>query len=184
MKYLILVFLIPLIGCTTQNKKTDKNQELYDYDVEQKLVEMSIELNVPKLPPGLNFELATQSNNLIYLSGGGPLLANGELITGKVGTDLTVEQGYEAARLTAINQISILKKQIGDLNKVVKIVKVFGMVNSSPSFTEHPKVINGYSDFLIEVFGERGKHSRSAVGMSSLPWNIACEIEMIVQIKE
>ena len=92
-------------------------------------------------------------------------------------------QGYEAARVTAINQLSVLKATLGNLNKVKRIVKVLGMVNASPEFTDHPAVINGYSDLMVEVFGERGKHARAAVGMGSLPGNIAVEIEMIVEIE-
>jgi enamine deaminase RidA (YjgF/YER057c/UK114 family) len=184
MKQLIPFILIILFGCNAQNKETSTVENLYDYDVEQRLAELGIELRATELPAGIPIERATQTNNLIYLSGTGPMLQNGERIVGKVGTDLTVEQGYEAARLTAINHLSVLKAQVGDLNRVVKVVKVLGMVNAGPSFTEHPKVINGYSDLLIEVFGERGRHARSAVGMGSLPWNIACEVEMIVQVKE
>ena len=157
---------------------------LYDYNVEARLVELGIELSNPELPPGLNIKLANQSGNLIYLSGNGPILRNGEKITGKVGIDLTVQQGYDAARLTAINHLSVLKVMIGDLNKVVKIVKVLGVVNASPTFEDHPQVINGYSDVMVEVFGERGKHARSAMGMASLPWNIACEVEAIVEIRD
>ncbi len=180
----MLFALIIMIGCQTQNKELSDKQELYDYDIEQRIEELGIELNIPDIPPGLNFELATQQENLIYLSGNGPLKANGEIIAGKVGADLTIEQGYEAARLTAINHISILKAKIGDLNRVERVIKVLGMVNADPGFTDHPKVVNGYSDLLVEVFGERGKHARSAVGMASLPWNMACEVEMIVQISE
>ncbi len=180
MKHFFIYLLTIILTYTSYGQETS----LYNYDIEQKLSEMEIELNKPKLPKGISIELSSQSGNLIFLSGNGPISPNGDKITGKVGTDLSIEQGYEAARLTAINQLSVLKEQIGDLNKVEKIVKVFGMVNADPSFTDHPKVINGFSDLLIEVFGERGRHARSAVGMSSLPWNLACEIEMIVQIKE
>ena len=96
-----------------------------------------------------------------------------------------MDEGYEAARLTAVNQLSVLKAHLGDLNRVKKIVKVFGMVNCTPDFTDQPKVINGFSDLMVEVFGERGRHARSAaVGMSSLPWGIPCEIEMIVEVQE
>ncbi len=180
MKHFFIYLLTIILTYTSYGQETS----LYNYDIEQKLSEMEIELSKPKLPKGISIELSTQSGNLIFLSGNGPISPNGDIITGKVGTDLSIEQGYEAARLTAINQLSVLKAHIGDLNKVEKIVKVFGMVNADPSFTDHPKVINGFSDLLIEVFGERGRHARSAVGMSSLPWNLACEIEMIVQIKE
>jgi enamine deaminase RidA (YjgF/YER057c/UK114 family) len=106
------------------------------------------------------------------------------VVTGKVGSDLTLEQGRDAARLTGISLLSTLKAEIGDLNKVKRIVKVLGMVNSVPTFDKHPAVINGFSDLMVEVFGENGKHARSAVGMSSLPNNIAVEIEMIVELKD
>ncbi len=157
---------------------------LYDYDVEERIKELGIELSTPHIPPGLNIELAVQSGNLIYLSGNGPILPNGERMVGKVGKDLTLEEGYEAARVTAINHLAVLKAKIGDLNKVVKIVKVLGLVNADHNFTEHPKVINGYTDVMIQVFGERGKHARSAIGMGSLPWNLACEVETIVEVVE
>jgi len=184
MKLGILSFLFIFMGCKNPNQNTSQIDALYDYDIEQRLVEMGIELNEPELPPGIKIERAVQSGNLVFLSGSGPRLTNGEFITGKVGEDLTVDEGYEAARDVAINHLAILKNRIGDLNRVEKIVKVLGMVNASPSFTEHPKVINGYTDIMVEVFGERGKHARSAVGMSSLPFNMACEIEMIVQIMD
>ncbi len=184
MKYVLICITFLFVGCNSTIKKTEKVEELYTYNIEERLKELGIELSEPKLPKGVNIVLAVQSNNLIFLSGNGPIMPNGDKITGKVGTDLSIEQGYEAARQTAINQLSVLKYHIGDLNKVEKIVKVFGMVNADTSFTEHPKVINGFSDLMIEVFGERGHHSRSAVGVSSLPWNLAVEVEMIVQIKE
>ena len=173
-----LIFLILLL---TTNSCSQNQNNLYDYDVEERIAELGIELHAPKLPPGIKIELATQSDNLVYLSGQGP---SGEQFNGKVGKDLTIEEGYEAARSTAINHLSVLKHTIGDLNKVVKIVKVLGLVNSETDFTEHPKVINGYTDLMIEVFGDRGRHARSAMGMGSLPWNKACEVEAIVEIIE
>jgi enamine deaminase RidA (YjgF/YER057c/UK114 family) len=107
----------------------------------------------------------------------------GGLITGKLGQDLSLEDGYEAARRCGLGLISTLKSQLGQLDRVKQIVKVLGMVNSTPDFKEHPKVINGCSDLLVEVFGEKGKHARSAVGMISLPWGLAVEIEMIVEVE-
>ena len=106
------------------------------------------------------------------------------MMTGKVGSDLSIEQGYYAARITGLNLVASLKQEIGSLDKVKQIVKVLGMVNASPEFTDHPKVINGFSDLMVEIFGENGKHARAAVGMGSLPDNIAVEIEMIVEIEE
>ncbi|HEX7845923.1 MAG TPA: RidA family protein, partial [Chitinophagaceae bacterium] len=116
--------------------------------------------------------------------GKGPAKPDGSYITGKVGADLTLEQGREAARLTAINQLAVLKAELGDLNKVKRIVKVLGMVNCNGDFKDHPKVINGFSDLMVEIFGEKGKHARSAVGMCSLPNNMAVEIELIVEVEE
>ena len=124
-----------------------------------------------------------EQGNLIYLSGKGPLRKDGTYITGKSGKDISIEQCYDAARLTAIIQIAVLKDMIGDLSKVKKIVKVLGMVNSSPDFYDQPKVINGFSDLIVDIFGEKGKHARSAIGVASLPMNIAVEVEMIVEVE-
>ena len=182
MTRLTLPLLLLAVACSSPTKQTAAEAQLYDYDIEERIAELGIELSKPVVPKGLKIELATQIGNMIYLSGNGPISSSGEKTEGKVGVELTVEEGYQAARLTAINHLSVLKEQIGDLNNVVKIVKVLGMVNAPAEFTEHPAVINGYSDLLIEVFGDRGRHSRSAVGMASLPWNLACEVEAVVQI--
>jgi enamine deaminase RidA (YjgF/YER057c/UK114 family) len=131
--------------------------------------------------PVANYVNAVRTGNLLYLSGKGPLQQNGKYITGKLGKDLDETQGYEAAKLTAIIQIAVLKKELGSLSKVKQIVKVLGMVNCDSSFTNQPKVINGFSDLMVEVFGEKGKHARSAVGMAALPFNMAVEVEMIVE---
>jgi enamine deaminase RidA (YjgF/YER057c/UK114 family) len=184
MKRLIFLFLIILTACNSVKQKEQTIESLYNYDIEQRLDSLGITLKVPKLPKGINIALAVKTGNLIYLSGNGPIKADGSRITGKVGTDLTVDQGYEAAKLVAIRHLSILKKELGNLNKVVRIVKVLGMVNADSSFTQQPAVINGYTDLMVEVFGERGRHARSAVGMASLPFNLACEVEAIVQVQE
>jgi enamine deaminase RidA (YjgF/YER057c/UK114 family) len=184
MKHLIFLFLIILTACNSVKQKEQTIENLYDYDIEQRLDSLGIILKVPKLPKGINIALAVKTGNLIYLSGNGPRTNDGVRITGKVGTDLTIEEGYAAARITAINHIAILKSEIGDLNKVVRIVKVLGMVNADSSFTQQPAVINGYTDLMVEVFGERGRHARSAVGMASLPFNLACEVEAIVQVQD
>jgi enamine deaminase RidA (YjgF/YER057c/UK114 family) len=126
---------------------------------------------------------AVRVGNLIYLSGKGPRKDNGEYVKGKLGQDLTILQGYEAARLTAINQLAVLKDELGDLRKVKRIVKVNGFVNSANSFYDQPQVINGFSDLLIEVFGNRGKHARTAIGTNVLPLNMAVEVEMIVEVE-
>lgn len=183
--------LLILMSCNfNQAKEHDNNKEEHSneraedsYDPEAKLKELDIELSTPSAPVA-NYVNAVRTGNLIFLAGKGPLKADGENITGKLGTDLTIEQGYEAARITGINQLSVLKAELGNLNKVKRIVKVKGMVNSIPDFKDHPKVVNGYSDLMVEVFGDRGKHARAAVGMGSLPSNIAVEIEMVVEVFE
>jgi|TARA_R110001606_G_scaffold67067_4_gene153922 enamine deaminase RidA (YjgF/YER057c/UK114 family) len=185
-------FLVPLMAIITISCNTKKDDVVTpvkietptipaDYNPEEKLKELGITLMEASAPVA-NYVNAVRSGNLIFLSGKGPLQSNGENIEGKVGTDLTIEEGYEAARITGINQLSVLKSELGNLNKVVRVVKVLGMVNAGPDFPDHPKVINGYSDLMVAVFGERGKHARAAVGMGSLPGNIAVEIEMIVEV--
>jgi enamine deaminase RidA (YjgF/YER057c/UK114 family) len=151
-------------------------------DVESKLKELKIELPTPAKPIA-NYVSAVRSGNLLFLDGKGPSDAQGKYMTGKVGKDLTIEEGQQAARLTAINQLAVLKAELGDLNKVKRIVKVLGMVNCEPDFKDHPKVMNGFSDLFVAVFGEKGKHARSAVGMCSLPMNMAVEVELIVEIE-
>ena len=184
MRYLLILMLTIFANCTSSNSKEIREENLYLYNVEEKIQELGITLTEQKMPKGLKIEFAVQSGNLVYLSGNGPILSTGKKIQGKIGTDLTIEEGYQAARQTGINLLSVLKSHIGDLNKVEKIVKVHGMVNAESDFEDQPKVINGFSDLMVEVFGERGKHARSAIGVSSLPWNLACEVEMIVQIIE
>ena len=153
-----------------------------EYDPEAKLKELGIELPTPSAPVA-NYVNAVRTGNLIFLAGKGPKQADGTYIEGKVGTDLTIEEGYAAARLTCINQLAVLKAELGDLKKVKRVVKVLGMVNAAPDFTDQPSVVNGFSDLIVEVFGDRGKHARAAVGMGSLPGNIACEIEAIVEVE-
>lgn len=151
-------------------------------DPEARLKELGITLKKPPVPIA-NYVPAVQVGKLVFLSGQGPMKENGELMKGKVGGELTLEEGQQAAKLAGIGLLEALKGQIGNLNKVKRIVKVLGMVNCVPEFDQQPKVINGFSDFMVEVFGDKGKHARSAVGMSSLPMNIPVEIEMIVELK-
>jgi len=151
-------------------------------DAEQKLKEKNIVLSTPGKPVA-NYVNVVRVGNLLYLAGKGPTKPDGSNITGKVGKDLTIEQGYEAARLVAINHLAVLKAELGSLNKVKRVVKVLGMVNCDANFTDQPKVINGYSDLMVEIFGEKGKHARSAVGMYALPNNIAVEVEVIVEVE-
>ncbi|MCK7577392.1 MAG: RidA family protein [Chromatiales bacterium] len=126
---------------------------------EARLARLGIE-HPPAPDPVANYVNGVRTGNLIFLAGKGPRRADGTEISGKLGADLSIEQGYEAARLTAINQLAVLKEMIGDLGRVVRIVKVLGMVNSDPSFVDQPAVINGFSDLMVEVFRERGRHAR------------------------
>jgi enamine deaminase RidA (YjgF/YER057c/UK114 family) len=154
---------------------------LAQIDPETRLKELKIELITPAKPIA-NYVKAVRTGNLIYLAGHGPTKADGSNITGKVGKDLTVEQGIEAARVAAISLLSTLKAEVGDLKKVRRIVKVTAWVNCHAEFADQPKVINGCSDLLVVVFGEKGRHARSAVGTNALPSNIAVEIEMVVEV--
>lgn len=181
---LLLAFIAMSCQVTMDNdEQTDDTQpiELYDYDVEQRISNLGFELPEPSKPVA-NYVNAVRTGNLVFMAGKGPSKPEGGYIQGKVGIDLTVEEGYEAAKLSAVTQLAALKAEIGDLNKVVRVVKVLGMVNCAPDFGNQPEVVNGFSDFIVEVFGERGKHARAAVGMGSLPRNIAVEVEMIVEV--
>lgn len=150
---------------------------------ETRLKELGLELP-STWPPPANFVTAVRTGNLVFLAGHGPNRKDGTQMTGKVGAEVTLEGGYEAAKRVALGLLTSLKAQIGDLDKVRRIVKLLGMVNCTPDFGDQPKVINGASDLLVEVFGERGKHARSAVGMNALPNNISVEIEMIVEVED
>ena len=187
-KYLFLVLF--LVNCTSNDRGAVDyslmNKPLYDYDVEEKIKQLNIELPTPGEPianyvPTVRFS-ETKNSMLVYVSGTGPRKENGDYLTGRLGDDMTIEEGYDAAKLTGINILASLKKEIGDLNKIKRFVKVIGMVNSTADFYQQPAVINGFSDFIVEVFGDRGKHARSAVGMVSLPSNIAVEIEVVVEV--
>ena len=151
---------------------------------EDKLKQLGITL--PQSPaPVANYVPAVRTGNLLFLSGAAPAARpDGTAPVGKLGRDLTVEEGYEAARLVGVNHLATLKKELGDLDRVKRIVKLLSMVNAAPDFTEMPAVANGCSDLLVEVFGDRGRHARSAVGMSTLPNNIPVEIEMIVEVED
>ena len=150
-------------------------------NAEDKIKNLGIDLTNPAAPVA-NYVPAVSTGNLVYLSGKGPTQSDGTMMSGKVGSDLDTDQGYEAARLVGIQLLAALREHLGDLNRVSQVVKVLGMVNSSPDFEDHPKVINGCSDLLVSVFGENGKHARSAVGMGSLPGQIPVEIELIVEV--
>jgi enamine deaminase RidA (YjgF/YER057c/UK114 family) len=141
-------------------------------------------LTLPPPPTAVaNYVGAVVAGKLVFVSGHGPV-QDGELTyRGKVGREFTTDEGYEAARLVMLNCLATLKAAIGSLDRVRRIVKLLGMVNGTPEFTEQPRVINGASDLLVSIFGDRGRHARSAVGMGSLPFNIAVEIEMVVEIR-
>jgi enamine deaminase RidA (YjgF/YER057c/UK114 family) len=151
-------------------------------DPEAKLKELGYTLPTAQKPIA-NYVNAVHTGNLVFLAGHGPALPWGKGATGKVGKDLTVAQGAEAARNVGLNLLASLKAEIGDLRRVKRIVKVLGMVNSAPGFGEQPEVMNGFSDLMVQIFGERGRHARSAVGMAELPRGLAVEIEMVVEVE-
>lgn len=173
--FILIIMTVIISGCENQSKPEA------DYNPEAKLKALNITLPTPPQPVA-NYVNGVRTGNLIFLAGKGPKRADGTEMSGKLGVDITIEQGYEGARLTAINQLSVLKTMLGDLNKVKRIVKVLGLVNSDPNFVDQPKVINGFSDLMVEVFGERGKHARAAIGVASLPRGQAVEIELVVEV--
>jgi len=140
-------------------------------------------LTLPPVPEPIgNFTTYVREGSLIFLSGQGPTHPDGRLHTGKVGAGVTVAEAYEHARLTGLNLIAVLHAALGDLSQVRRIVKLLGMVNAAPDFEDHPAVINGCSDLFVAVFGEAGRHARSAVGFGSLPRQITVEIEAVVAV--
>ena len=142
-------------------------------------------LHLPQVPtPVGNFVHCTSEGNLLFLSGQGPLDASGSLMTGKVGATVSADEAYQHAQMVGLNLLAVLHNELGDLRRVKRVVKLLGMVNAAPDFTEHPRVINGCSDLFVDVFGDAGRHSRSAVGVGSLPGNITVEIEAIVAIQD
>jgi enamine deaminase RidA (YjgF/YER057c/UK114 family) len=147
---------------------------------EERLQELGIELPTPGPPVG-SFVPARVTGNLLYVSGQGPDGPDG-FITGKVGRDLTLDEAVAAARLTGLNALAVMRAELGSLDRVARIVKLLGMVNCAPGFNNTPAVINGFSDLMIEVFGEAGRHARSAVGMAELPFDICVEVELIAEI--
>ena len=153
-------------------------------EIESRLDQLGITLPAEPVPIA-NYVPGVRTGNLVYLSGLGPASRpDGTTPSGKVGRDLTTEEGYEAARLTGINILARMKGELGDLDRVRRVVKLLGMVNSAPDFNQQPAVVNGCSDLLVEVFGERGRHARSAVGMASLPNDIPVEIEVIIEVED
>lgn len=183
MRLLLLPLLLALASCGAPvPPPTTGTPADPDFDPEARLAELGITLPEAGAPVA-SYVNAVRSGGLLFLAGKGPNLPGGGYVTGKVGRDLTVEEGYEAARLTAIQHLAVLRAELGDLRRVRRVVKVTGMVNCPDDFTDQPAVINGYSDLMAEVFGERGRHARAAVGMSSLPMGIAVEVEAVVEVE-
>jgi enamine deaminase RidA (YjgF/YER057c/UK114 family) len=150
---------------------------------EARLREKNITLPTPSTPLA-NYVPAVRTGNLLFVAGHGPLRDGKATTRGKVGKDLTLEQGYQVAREVGLNVLATVRASLGSLDKVKRVVKVLGMVNAAESFHDHPKVINGFSDLMVEVFGEAiGKHARSAVGMGGLPLDIPVEVEMVVEVE-
>jgi len=179
---LILFILLIGISCTNTTQKQPEKAETYTYDIEARLDSMGITLSSPT-PPVANYVNVVQTGNLLFLAGKGPKDDEGNNIVGRLGEDMTIEEGYQAARRIGIAQLSVLKSHLGDLNNVKRVVKVLGMVKCTDEFTQQPQVVNGFSDLMVEVFGNNGKHARAAVGMSALPGGICAEIEMIVEVQ-
>jgi len=186
---IMIMSAVTLVANTTFADERNPHERLKcNADPEEKLKPFLAEFGLdqlpdPFVPPNITFVQAVQTGNLLFLSGNGPVLPEGGFITGKVPSELTVEEATRAARLTAINQLAVIKKKVGSLKRIKRIVKLFGMVNADTGFTAHPAIINGASDLLVAVFGDCGFHARSAVGMSSLPFGISVEIDMIVELK-
>jgi len=148
----------------------------------QRLNELGLDLLTPATPMA-NYVPFALSGSLLFLSGQGPREPDGSLHTGKVGADVGLEEAYAHARVTGLNLLSVAHMALGNLGRVSRVVKVLGMVNAAPDFTGHPQVVNGASDLFVAVFGEAGRHARSAVGMGSLPGNITVEIEAILEVR-
>lgn len=150
--------------------------------VEERLADLGLWLPEVHRQPTIRMRLARRSGNLLYLSGNGPLRDGKPAFVGKLGREISLEQGYQAARLTALNLLAVIKAELGDL-ELVRFVKTLGFVNSAPGFNQQPAVLNGFADLIVELYGEeRGLHARSAVGMAELPWDIPVEIETIVEV--
>jgi enamine deaminase RidA (YjgF/YER057c/UK114 family) len=154
--------------------------------IEDRLAELGLTLPKPFAPPPgveFKFDLVTVSGGLGYVSGHLPTDGADVLRTGKVGADVTVEEGYEAARLTGLAILASLKRELGELDRVARWVKALGLVNCAPGFSKTPAVVNGFSDLVLEIWGEAGRHARSAIGAAELPFDVPVEVEAIVEVK-
>lgn len=151
--------------------------------IEEKIEGLGLKL--PEAPePVANYVQAVRVGDLVFSAGQGPIVDGAPKYVGKVGEDLTMEEGYEAAKISALNCLSAIKTVIDDLDKIDRIVKVSGFVNSAPGFTDQSKVMNGASDLLVKIFGDKGRHARGAIGSNELPLNNGVEIELIVKVKQ
>ena len=153
-------------------------------EIEKKLAEMGLDL--PTTPtPMANYVPAVRTGNLLFVAGHVPRMPDGSLLnSGKLGHDVTIDQGYQAAQRAMLNCLSSIKAAIGDLDRVNKVIKLLCMVNCTPEFGDQPRVANGASDLLVSLYGDQGRHARSAVGMGGLPSNVCIEIEMIVEVED
>ncbi|KAB2332314.1 RidA family protein [Cytobacillus depressus] len=151
--------------------------------IEEKMIELGLTWPKEIPQPMANYVSVRRSGNLLYLSGAGPFVEGKAIYVGRVGREISLEEAYEAARISAVNLLSVIRAEVGSLDRI-KIVKLLGFVNSSEDFYNQPKVINGASDLLVELLGDNGKHARSAIGTSVLPFNIPVEIEIIAEILE
>ncbi len=170
--YKSLVIILLHISCPCYSQKSPL----------QKLDSMGFKLPQTSAPIA-NYVKFVRTGNLVYTSGHGPTTIDGKLISGKLGRDLSIEQGYEAARITGLQLLATLQQALGDLGRIKRIVKVLGMVNCTDEFKDQPKVMNGFSDLMVAVLGEKGRHARSAVGTNALPNGMAVEIELVVEVE-
>jgi enamine deaminase RidA (YjgF/YER057c/UK114 family) len=151
--------------------------------VDDRLADLGLELPEPFAPVGA-YVSAVRTGALLFLSGAGPVGADGAIVTGKVGGTVDLDAAVEAARLTGLQLLAVIRAEMGSLDRVRRVVKTFGMVNCAPGFNRTPQVIDGCSELLVEVFGDAGRGARSAVGMAELPFDIAVEIELVVEISD
>lgn len=150
--------------------------------IEARLAELGVTLPVP-VAPQANYVPVVRTGNLLFIAGQIPIGPNGIEYVGKVGAEFSVEEGAACARLCAINILAQTKAAIGDLDKVVRVVKLTGMINSTPDFTQQSQVVNGCSDFIVEVFGDKGRHARTSVSVASLPFGVAVEVEAVIEVE-
>ena len=175
------VFAAGLAAASLISSTSASAQQASGGSAEARLRELEIEL--PKaMAPVANYVPAARLGNVIFLAGTPPIKPDGKFATGKVGIDVTLDEAYQRARLVGLELLAVMRQELGSLDKVVRVGRVFGMVNAAPNFTDHPKVINGCSDLFVQVFGDRGRHARCAVGMASLPFNISVEIEAVIEV--